>query len=150
MDEFYKVMGDFYTVVPRHVSPTKRLRDMKDSTFVHKKMLRDTLKREKDYGMTYCPTPDKAYVIEPHKGQIDYDLAERNPLKFVDQVIKEDITKHKLAKNKKLVQEQDAMSVSTKGKKKKKKKKIPLELTSKVTKRKAGRILTLISTTPKP
>ena len=40
MDEFYKVMGDFYSVTPKHESPTKRLRDMKDSAFIHKKVLK--------------------------------------------------------------------------------------------------------------
>lgn len=147
MDDFYKVMGEFYGSVKRHTSPTKRLRDMKDSTVVHKTVLKQGLRRTQDYSLTYCTSPDKAYVIEPHSGEIDYELAYKNPLKFMDKVIGENVTKHKVGQNKEMKQAQELkikMALAMGGKSPKKKK-IPLQLTSKETKRKAGRIFASIN-----
>lgn len=36
MDEFYKIMGEFYSGAPRHVSPTRRLIEQKHAAFRHK------------------------------------------------------------------------------------------------------------------
>ena len=36
MDEFYQIMGEFYSGAPRHTSPTKRLIDQKHAAFRHK------------------------------------------------------------------------------------------------------------------
>ena len=36
MSEFYSSMADFYKTAPRHISPTKRLIKLKDSTWTHK------------------------------------------------------------------------------------------------------------------
>lgn len=42
MDEFYKIMGEFYSGdVKRHKSPTKRLIQQKDSTVLHKQVLQN-------------------------------------------------------------------------------------------------------------
>lgn len=46
--------------------------------------------------MTYCSSPGKSYVIEPHGGELNYKIAEKNPLKFYDQVFNQDITQHKV------------------------------------------------------
>jgi hypothetical protein len=48
------------------------------------------------YGFTYTTQPGKSYVIEPHGGAIDYNIVNKNPLKFYDQVFNQDITKHKV------------------------------------------------------
>jgi len=39
-----------------------------------------------DYSLVYTPGVQKSYVIQPHGGELDYKLAEKNPLKFYDQV----------------------------------------------------------------
>ena len=36
------------------------------------------MKSKKDYQLVYCTSPDKAYVIEPHGGEINYELAKQN------------------------------------------------------------------------
>jgi hypothetical protein len=54
------------------------------------------IERTQEYGITYTSQPGKSYVIEPHGGELDYKLANKNPLKFYDQVFNQDITKHKV------------------------------------------------------
>jgi len=39
MDEFYKIMGEFYDGAPRHKSPTKRLMEHKAAAWRHKEQL---------------------------------------------------------------------------------------------------------------
>lgn len=39
MDEFYKIMGEFYGSVKKHKSPTRRLIQQKDAAFRHKEKL---------------------------------------------------------------------------------------------------------------
>jgi hypothetical protein len=67
----------------KHSSPTKRLIKHKNTTFEHKKVMSDNIDKG-DYTLTYCPSPGKSYVIEPHGGEINYKLAEKNPRKFYD------------------------------------------------------------------
>jgi hypothetical protein len=68
-------------------------------------------------------------VIEPKGGEINYDLAYKNPVKFYDMVMKQEITQHKVQKSK------DG-----------RKKNGPLQVTTKVTTRKIGRILYAVQT----
>jgi hypothetical protein len=72
---------------------------MKDSTWEHKKVMAENINRG-EYSLTYCSSPGKSYIIEPHNGELDYDLAKRNPNKFYDQVFRQQITKHKIGKDK--------------------------------------------------
>lgn len=99
-DNFYEVMEQVVSKPDKHDSPTRRLRDMKDSTVEKKQHLQGTLRRTQDYQLTYCPSPDRAYVIEPAGGELDYDLAYKNPLKFIDSVLAQDIRKHTVRQNK--------------------------------------------------
>ena len=46
--------------------------------------------------MVYVTGPNKSYVVEPHGGELNYKMAEKNPLKFYDQVFNQDITKHEV------------------------------------------------------
>jgi hypothetical protein len=95
--EFYKIMDEFYGKGPddeKHASPTKRLINLKNSTTDHKKVMANNIQRG-DYSQTYCVSPGKSYIIEPHGGELNYNLAHKNPLKFYDQVLNQDITKHK-------------------------------------------------------
>ena len=71
----------------KHESPTRRLMQMKESTWKHKSHFQGTLRRTQDYSLTYCTSPDKAYIIEPHEGELNYDLAYKNPAKFLDNFV---------------------------------------------------------------
>lgn len=74
-----------------------RLISQKNTAFDHKKIMADSgFERTQEYGISYTSQPGKSYVIEPHGGELDYRLAEKNPLKFYDQVFNQDITKHKV------------------------------------------------------
>jgi len=37
-----------------------------------------------DYSLTYVPGPGKSYVIEPIGGELNYNIANKDPLKFYD------------------------------------------------------------------
>jgi hypothetical protein len=80
----------------RHASPTKRLISLKNSTFEHKKVLKDTVPLSSNYSLTYCSSPGRSYIIEPHGGELNYKLAEKNLNKFFDHVFNQEITQHKL------------------------------------------------------
>lgn len=98
MDGFYQIMAETYGRGPddeKHDSPTKRLISLKNSTFDHKKVMKNNIKRQ-EYSLTYCGSPQKSYVVEPHGGEINYKLADKNPEKFYEQVFNQDITKHKV------------------------------------------------------
>jgi hypothetical protein len=83
MDEFYKIMGEFYSGdIKRHKSPTKRLIQQKDSTVLHKQIFQNH--HTQKYGLHYTSSPGKSYVIEPEGGELDYDLARSDPLGFYE------------------------------------------------------------------
>ncbi len=46
----------------------------------------DNIQLENGYNIKYCSQPGKTYIIEPHGGELNYEIAEKNPLKFYDQV----------------------------------------------------------------
>lgn len=45
--------------------------------------MKDNINRG-DYSLTYNCGPGKSYVIEPVGGALNYNMAEKNPLKFYD------------------------------------------------------------------
>lgn len=145
MDKFYEVMGEFYkSDMKRHSSPTKRLMKQKEAAWTHKAVLyKDHRPQSGTYGITYVTSPDKLYRIEPVGGEINYDLAHKNPLKFYDKVMQQDINQFKVRKSKQFDEDQQKKIADAiaEGRRVPKKKKAPLEMTSKVTKRKIGRIL---------
>lgn len=84
MDDFYKIMGEFYSGdMKRHSSPTKRLIAQKQAAWNHKAVLNPHREANK-YGLHYNCSPRKSYVIEPEGGELNYDLARNKPLKFYD------------------------------------------------------------------
>lgn len=86
MGDFYKVMGERGSPeMKKHASPTKRLIQQKNSTSSHKKVLKGC--NTQNYSLHYTSSPGKSYVIEPKHGELDYDLARRDPLEFYNQVI---------------------------------------------------------------
>ena len=88
-EQFYVLMQQIYGKGPgdeRHPSPTRRLITLKNSTFDHKHFLQSNIQRTQDYGIVYCSSPGKGYIIEPHGGELNYKLAHKDPLKFYDQV----------------------------------------------------------------
>lgn len=48
----------------------------------------------KDYRLTYVASPKKTYVVAPKGGEINYNLAHKDPLKFYDLVMTQDIVEH--------------------------------------------------------
>ena len=95
-ESFYKSMHDYYyndEIISSHDSPTKRLIQHKNTTFDHKSTMKDQIDSSNKYALVYT-SPEKSYVIQPHEGELNYTLAEKNPLKFYDQVFTQDITKH--------------------------------------------------------
>lgn len=91
MDEFYKVMGEFYSGdMKRHKSPTKRLIAQKNSTAQHKTVMRGM--HTQNYSLHYTSSPGKSYIIEPKGGELDYDLARKNPLEFYNSVIEQKVS----------------------------------------------------------
>ena len=99
MDDFYSVMGDFYGAdMPRHASPTRRLINQKNATWDHKELLSKHMRPSQVYKLHYTSSPDRSYVIEPKGGELDYQLAYKNPLKFYEQVMTQDIIEHRVSK----------------------------------------------------
>lgn len=79
-------MNDYYYNDPEtaaHASPTKRLIAQKNTTFDHKKIMKTNIDKG-DYSLVYTTGPEKSYVIEPHGGQLNYKIVEKDPLKFYD------------------------------------------------------------------
>lgn len=77
-------------------------------------------------------------MIQPKEGEINYDLAHKNPLKFYDKVMQQDITEHKVQKSKQV-------SASEPGHLPQKKKvSKQLQMTSQVTKRTVARVLAVV------
>ena len=68
----------------KHDSPTKRLISHKNSTTEHKKALSKAVRPTNDYSLTYCSSPGRSYIIEPHGGELNYKLADKNLNKFFD------------------------------------------------------------------
>jgi hypothetical protein len=98
MDDFYKIMGEFYSSdMKKHASPTKRLIQQKEAAVIHKQFLANKMKATQDYQLTYVASPKKTYVIEPKGGEINYALAHKDPLKFYDNVMSQDIREHSVA-----------------------------------------------------
>lgn len=84
---FYRAINDYYygpvDGLEKHESPTKRLVEHKNTTFEHKKTMNTNIDKA-DYSLVYVTGPNKSYVIEPHQGELNYKLAEKNPEKFYD------------------------------------------------------------------
>jgi hypothetical protein len=88
LDGFYKVMDEIKANdnMKRHASPTRRLIAQKNSTWEHKKLLRSE-KNPYQYELEYTTEPGKSYIVAPEGGQLNYNLARKNPVGFYDQVL---------------------------------------------------------------
>ena len=58
------------------------------------------LKHSNSYKIHYTSGPGKSYVIEPKGGELNYDLAHKNPQKFYESVIRQDVIEHKVSRQK--------------------------------------------------
>jgi len=145
-EDFYQTYQEMYgkgAGDEKHESPTKRLVNLKDTTVEHKAVMdKKGARYGESYKLTYCANPTKSYVVEPGK-EINYKLAETNPEKFYQKVFDQEITKHKVAEDKKKKEknEQKAMKKSMKKGTDVAAKKAPLTMTSKVTKRPFNKIM---------
>lgn len=50
-----------------------------------------------EYNQTYIVDPKRTFVIEPKGGEINYSVAYKDPLKFYDNVMKQEIVEHKIS-----------------------------------------------------
>lgn len=84
--------------------------------------------------------------MEPKGGEINYKNAMKNPDKFYDQVLSQDIQQTKVRKNKEQVKafEEKRAQERKSGVSPSKQRKIPLEMTQKITKRKCARVLDVV------
>ena len=73
----------------------KRLISQKNTTFEHKAVLQSNVQDSGNYKQFYS-SPGKSYIIEPHKGEINYKLAKKDLNKFYEKVFNEDVTQHKV------------------------------------------------------
>jgi len=73
-----------------------RLIAQKNSTAKHKKILSERKTKTQTYGLHYTAAPGKSYLIEPKDGELNYDLAYRNPTKFYNRVMTQKVTQHKV------------------------------------------------------
>lgn len=74
---FYKSMYDYYyndEGMAKHESPNRRLIEHKNATFSHKHTIKEKIDSSNKYSLVYT-SPEKSYVIEPHNGELDYQLA---------------------------------------------------------------------------
>lgn len=89
------------------------------------------------YSLTYVVDPKKTYVIQPKEGEINYDMAQKSPLKFYDKVMSQDVMEHKVAmKTRTSVVKQGSDDMPAV-----KRKSRGFEMTSRLTKRAVARIL---------
>ena len=93
----------------------------------------------KDYSITYVVDPKKAYVVQPKEGEIDYSMAEKNPVKFIDKVLSQDVLEHKIAKKTRTSVVKQNSSVGEMPMIKRKSR--GMEITSRLTKRAVARII---------
>ena len=88
-DAFYEAHNEFYYNDPdqkTHDSPTMRLVQHKNTAVDHKKVMKASNVQKGDYSLVYTTSPKKSYIIEPHGGELNYKLAQKNPEKFYEQV----------------------------------------------------------------
>lgn len=117
--------------IKRHASPTKRLIAQKNSTWEHKTVFarnRISSPRKDAYQLQYTTQPGKSYVIAPEGGELNYDLARKNPEHFYDVVVSQNITEHKA---------RDSSPRRADGSHK-------VEVTTRLTHRRIGKILMLV------
>lgn len=101
---FYTALNEYYKEgAETHSSPVRRLIQHKNTAFDHKKTMKETIQKG-DYAFVYVPGPEKSYVIEPHGGSLNYNIVNKDPNKFYDQVFNQDLTKHTVAKDKEAMQ----------------------------------------------
>ena len=58
-----------------------------------------------EYSQTYCISPGKSYVIEAQGGELPYEIAEKEPQRFYNQVLRQEIKKYNIKMRGKLTAE---------------------------------------------
>jgi len=100
VDEFYAEMAKFYQKPRKHESPTRRLRQQINAAFEHKGFLSQQPEfmadREK-YGLTYVVGVSKTYHVQPERGELPYELAEKKPLAFYREVMESNVKEHQVS-----------------------------------------------------
>ena len=102
VDAFYNEMNKFYEKPPKHESPTRRLRQQINCAFEQKALLSQQPEFRGDkqnYGICYVVGVSKTYVVQPEKGELPYEIAEKNPVKFYNEVMNGKVKEHKICKS---------------------------------------------------
>ena len=102
MDAFYQEMGKFYSKPAKHESPTRRLRQQIETAFTQKEFLSkqpDYQANKSQYGITYVVGVSDTYVVQPQKGELPYELAEKKPLAFYREVMEGNVKEHHVNKS---------------------------------------------------
>ena len=103
-------------------------------------MKRGEIDLQRTYGITYTVDPDRTFVVQPKEGELNYELAHKNPLRFYDKVMSQDVVEHKVTqKTKRMVVEREEGEMATV-----KRKTRGFQMTSRLTKRAVARILALV------
>ena len=90
-----EILEELYGSSPkRHLAPTLRLIAQKNSASDHKGSVSD--RRTQNYGIHYTSCPGLSYCVEPLHGEINYKTARKNPLKFYESIIKQEVLLHKV------------------------------------------------------
>ena len=94
INQVNSVMAEVYRPEPmrKHKSPTKHLINQVNSLTEHKKRISRGLHRG-EYSQIYSISPSKTVVIEAQGGELPYELADKNPRKFYEAVLNQEIKK---------------------------------------------------------
>ncbi|CDW79378.1 UNKNOWN [Stylonychia lemnae] len=97
---FYQGVSDFYREGSEsHNSPTRRLIDHKNTKVDHQQSIkeRDDLRlSNQKQQFTYTTSPNKTYIVEPHGESVSYSMVKKDPTKFYERFLNQDVTQHKI------------------------------------------------------
>eukprot|EP00351_Strombidinopsis_sp_SopsisLIS2011_P005856 CAMPEP_0116871340 /NCGR_PEP_ID=MMETSP0463-20121206/1626_1 /TAXON_ID=181622 /ORGANISM="Strombidinopsis sp, Strain SopsisLIS2011" /LENGTH=148 /DNA_ID=CAMNT_0004509535 /DNA_START=992 /DNA_END=1438 /DNA_ORIENTATION=+ len=142
-DDFYSEMALLYkNDFKKHKSPTRRLMDHREAAYNHKLFRKSFGRNTRDYQLMYNISPKKSCIVQPHDGEIDYDMAQKSPKKFYHRVLDQEVTEHVARDNQKVKRKvtEQRQKERMQGRTPSPHKKIPLEVKTFSTKRGVGKI----------
>ena len=93
------MMSDFYSGHTKHAVPTSRLVKQKDNAWESKHTMRKSM-AHKAHEIEYVVDPSRADVMQPSE-PINYNLAYKNPVKFIDNILETSVEQTTLKTKKK-------------------------------------------------
>ena len=144
--EVYREIRNFYKVPDKHESPTRRLRQQMDTAWTQKSFLSkqaEYIENKGKYGITYVVGVSNTYCVQPEKGELPYEMVEKSPKKFYQEVMDSKVQEHKIQKSPKKTRIVGGKN-SEFPLKKVRKSKTTLQYKTKICKRSVARILSII------